>query len=52
MREATTIFLLALTFMAFCFAFGGKNTYDRSNGAKVASAGLVAAAILCLAWSI
>lgn len=35
-----------ITIVGFIFAFGGKTMNDRSNGAKVTSAGLLALAIL------
>lgn len=35
-----TLFIL-ITFAGFCYTFGGKTMNDRSNGAKVTSAGLL-----------
>ena len=35
-----TLFIL-ITFSGFCYTFGGKTMNDRSNGAKVTSAGLL-----------
>lgn len=40
-----TLFIL-ITFSGFCHTFGGKTMNDRSNGAKVTSAGLLALSIL------
>ena len=40
-----TLFIL-ITFAGFCYTFGGKTMNDRSNGAKVTSAGLLALSIL------
>lgn len=40
-----TLFIL-ITFSGFCYTFGGKTMNDRSNGAKVTSAGLLALSIL------
>lgn len=51
MRIAVIVFVLLMTFFAVCYAFGGKNVTDRSNGSKIASAGLIAAAILA-AWAL
>ena len=40
-----TLFIL-ITFSGFCHTFGGKTMNDRSNGAKVTSADLLALSIL------
>lgn len=42
----TWAFLFLITSTGFCYAFGGKTMNDRSNGAKVTSAGLLALSIL------
>ena len=46
MRVISEIVILFSVFEGTVFAFGGKNVSDRANGAKVASASLIALAIL------
>lgn len=45
-RVISEIVILFSVFEGTVFAFGGKNVSDRANGAKVASASLIALAIL------
>lgn len=42
----TLFILITFTGTGFCYAFGGKTMNDRSNGAKVTSAGMLALSIL------
>lgn len=51
MKTFLTATVAGVTLISWVFAFGGKNLGDRSNGARVTSAGLLALAILAaLAW--
>lgn len=47
----TQIIIIISTLFGFIFAFGGKTQMDRSNGAKVTAAGLIALAIIA-AWAL
>ena len=46
-----TLFIL-ITFAGFCYTFGGKTMNDRSNGAKVTSAGLLGPVYSNRVWSV
>lgn len=46
MRAFACATITLITVVGFVFAFGGKTMNDRSNGAKVTSAGLLALSIL------
>lgn len=46
MKIIAAVVILFSAFEGTVFAFGGKNVSDRANGAKVASASLIALAIL------
>lgn len=50
MTSICTIIILS-TFFGFCYAFVGKTQMDRSNGAKITAAGLIALAIIA-AWAL
>lgn len=43
------VITLLSTLCGFCYAFGGKTQMNRSNGAKIMSAGLIALAVIA-AW--
>lgn len=46
MKLFLIVFITAITFIGLTFGFGGKNLNDRSNGAKVTAAGLLALGLI------
>lgn len=46
MKMLTEVTILFVLFCGIVYAFGGKTQMDRSNGSKIAAAGMIALAIL------